>query len=386
MPQPGDKPLLVGVDGGATEVKAHAVVAVSGGLAAGEEHAAFRHVLVPGFTPVPIDVQRRERESGRLVIGDLERVQSERWIDSFADAILSVAARAGRTDVWLGVCTPGLKSRDGRGVEVVRNGPRLVGFLDRLESRLALEGLDVVASIPPLLSDGHACGLGELAHPEGGFRGVSNAYYVGGGTGVAECLLLDGRVTSFDEVESRAEKAWNLRSTSGRTFEDHLSMRGLESRFVEASAQGAPGAADARRTERTAAERIAAEPGRAQHGDTQHGHTERGHAEREYVEHAAARGDAAAIATLQECGARLGELVEARARVFPIERVVVGQRLGALLADPTVSRFLRPPLERATSIPIRASTLRAAPAVGAARRALDARAESAARARSTTRG
>jgi hypothetical protein len=52
---------------------------------------------------------------------------------------------------------------------------------------------------------------------------------------------------------------------------------------------------------------------------------------------------------------------------------VVGQRLGVLLGDARLRACLRDPAERALTIPLHVSKLRSAPAIGAARWALDRR-------------
>jgi hypothetical protein len=332
--------LLVGVDGGATEVKAHAITALGDRLEAGEARAGFRYERVSGFEPLALADQLIESGRDSVRCSALEERQGELWIEAFAQAIESVAARACRARVRVGVCAPGIKSRDGRGIVAARNGPRIAGFADRLEARIVRAGLVLAGPLPPLVGDGFACGLGEKASLLGGLHDVTSAYYVGGGTGVAECFLLEGRVVSMDDVADISRKAWEMPSSLGRDFEAHLSARGLNARCVELG--GSAGV---------------------------------------LPEDGAVSGDRAALQALAECASMLAELVEKRvgeirrARGVALERVVVGQRLGALLADPRLRASLREPAERASVLPIRASTLRAAPAIGAARWALDQRAE-----------
>ncbi len=336
MERRGENELLVGVDGGATEVKAHAIVEVQGGLAEGAARAGFRYERAAEFEPVDLERQLAEHARGDCQRSKSEREQGQRWIDAFVNAIESVAARAGNATIRIGVCAPGLKTLDGRGIAVAKNGPRIPDFTDHLEAALLRTGLVLAAPVPPLVSDGFACGLGEKASPQGGFAGISSAYYIGGGTGIAECFVLDGRVVSMDEVADVSRKAWAMTGSLGRDYEAHLSMRGINARFVELG-----GSADV------------------------------------MPEQAVARGDRLAERTFHECAAMFAELVRARARELreargiELERVVVGQRLGALFADPALCTALREPAERATGVPIQPSTLRAAPAIGAARWALD---------------
>jgi hypothetical protein len=325
-----ETPLLIGVDGGATEVKAHAIEEVPDGLAEGLHRAAFRYEKSAGFVPVPVADQLAEREAGNVRVGALEKEQADRWIGACAEAVASVAAGARRSLVLAGVCMPGLKTRDRRGIEVVRNGPRAIDFLDALETRMARAGFVLAAPIPGLASDGDACGLGEEVGPAGGFRGVANAWYVGGGTGLAECFKIDGRVTGLDELQGRIEKGWAMTSSLGRSYEDHISARGINARYVELGGEAG------------------AKP------------------EAVWIQR-----DPAAVQALSECIVMLDELLLRRldalksAGLPAPTRLVVGQRLGAMLASQELFT-LRAFAERACRIELWVSTLRAAPALGVA--------------------
>ena len=332
---------MIGVDGGATEVKAHEILEVGGGLEIGPAAAVFRYAENTGFAPIALAAQLAEFGRGDVRVTIREKAEGEQWIDSAAHAIGSVAARTSRAELRIGMCMPGLKTIDGRGIAVMKNGPRIPDYLDRLEARLVRDGFVLARPIGRLISDGDACGHGEDASSHGGFRGVANAYYVGGGTGLAECCKLDGRIVGFDELAGVMPKGWQMVNESGeRTFEELLSMRGVNARFRE-----------------------------------------RGGGE-EWVEICAAAGDAQANDVLRETAIALGEIAALRvnalraSRGTQLERVVVGQRLGLLFADPKLARVLREPAERelerrvgARSLLV-ASTLRAAPAIGSARCAL----------------
>jgi hypothetical protein len=206
-------------------------------------------------------------------------------------------------------------------------------MLDRLEARLAHAGLVLAAPIARILGDGDACGHGEDASPTGGFRGVTDAYYIGGGTGLAECFKIDGRVTSLDDLTDKLDKGWAMKSSIRRSYEDHLSARGINARWVElgGDAQVKPESAWPR--------------------------------------------NLAAIQALSEAVVMIDELLRARidalqrASLPAPKRLVVGQRLGHLLALPELAT-LRAAAERACPIDFRISTLRTAPAIGAMHMAL----------------
>lgn len=345
--------LLVGVDGGATEVKAHAIDEIDGAYTASRARAGFRYEPVNGFEPVDIALQMEESARGAMRCSALEQAQGERWVEAFASAIESVAASAGTARIQVGICAPGLKTRDARGIAVAKNGPRIVDFVDRLEARIMRSGLVLEYPIPPLVGDGVACGLGEVACAQGGLRDVSNAYYVGGGTGIAECFVLDGRVVSLDDVADFSRKAWSMTSSLGRDYESSVSARGLNARFVALGGRAG-----------TVPEEVIE---RVQAG------TATGSKDSTEQRPDATADERAASKALAECAAMLAELVNLRveemrhAHGVALERVVVGQRLGTLFAAPTLRSLLREPAERACSIPIHPSTLRASPAIGAAR-------------------
>ena len=222
-----EAPAVIGVDLGATEVKVHevAVDPSSGRLALGSAAHARVHSVDPAFRPLAVEEQVRQAE-GALRWADGEREAAAAWVASTADCIGAVAAELGRSEVLLGIAAPGRKSADGRGTIAVRNGPRVPDFAERLESLLRAAGLTLVRQVK-LRGDG-VCGCaGESASVRGSFADVRNGYYVGGGTGLAEAWLVDGRAV---DVSAHAQPAWRLGSESGAVFEDRLSMRAIRTR------------------------------------------------------------------------------------------------------------------------------------------------------------
>lgn len=346
--------VLIGVDGGATEMKAHEVLVLPGegplALRLGAASASWRHGRVATFRPVPVEEQLRAREDGRIEPTPLEREQGELWIDSAARSIRAVAAQARSSTARVAMCMPGIKTADGRGIAVARNGPRIPDFLDRLEERLAADGLPLARPIRRLSSDGLACGFGEEADASGLFRDVSNAYYVGGGTGLAESVKLDGRILGVDALPGW-RKAWQLERTPGRSFEDVVSMHGMNESCAARSGPVEPAGS---------------------------------------LEDRAVLGDAIAVEVLAEAADALAELVTRRIldlrrdRGGSFDRIVLGQHLGRLHVAPDLARVFRDRVDAALRARrtggaafepgfVRGSTLRAAPAIGAVAIELDER-------------
>ena len=214
---------------------------------------------------------------------------------------------------------PGLKTADGRGIAVINNGPRIPDFLAELEEQLSVRGLTLAAPIAALGSDADYCGLGEEYAADGLFRDVQNAYYVGCGTGIADALKLRGRLVPFDMTQSWLGKAWQIPSALGPTFEQLVSIKSLNAVYA----------------------------GLCGRDDT-------------FPEVAAARGDSLATTWLDMAALALAELIferlstilrgraalphrgDAYARLSPdhdyagtvLDRVIIGQRLGLIYADP----------------------------------------------------
>jgi len=223
--------LLIGADGGATEVKTHAVACDDlkqpTSFSLRPEAASRVYIHAKGFKPVSVAEQFAQREAGRAELSRQEIAQGRLWTAAAAEAIVETAGQCGAKCVLVGMGMPGLKTPDGRGIDVINNGPRIPDYLDQLEKLLSSEGLALAAPIAELGSDADYCGLGEEYAEDGWFRDVENAYYVGCGTGVADALKLHGRVTPFDEASTWIQKSWQMSSAFGATFEKLVSAKSL---------------------------------------------------------------------------------------------------------------------------------------------------------------
>ncbi len=222
---------LIGVDGGATEAKAHHVrcgdVRRPRDFALGTAAASREYERRPGFEPVSVTEQLRQRDAGEIDVGDGEREQAALWIEAACEAVADVVRQVGAGHVLIGVGMPGLKTPDGRGINALNNGPRMPDYLDRFERRLSELEITLAAPVAALGSDADYCGLGELHAEEGLFRDVDHAYYVGCGTGIADAMKLGGRLVTFDESRAWIQKSWQMPSSLGPTFEKLVSAKSL---------------------------------------------------------------------------------------------------------------------------------------------------------------
>ncbi len=231
-----DNTLLIGVDGGATEIKAHEVIARQVGderqFELGKASASRVYERVEGFVPVPVPQQLSERDQNALEIKPTEKQQADKWIEAAFEAIAEVVNSASsRGPVQIGVGMPGLKSPGKRGIVVINNGPRLPKYLEQLESKLEAAGIKLAAPIAALGSDADYCGIGEEYASDGLFRDVDNAYYMGAGTGIADAMKLKGKLVTFDEAASWIQKAWQVASSFGPTFEKLVSAKSMNETY-----------------------------------------------------------------------------------------------------------------------------------------------------------
>jgi hypothetical protein len=295
MPSPPSQVLLIGVDGGASEVRAHQVLVLSAegalSLALGPASASMCYDRVPGFEPVPVAEQLRALEQKKVRPSAIELRQGRLCVEAAASAILSVASQAECERALVGMCMPGLKTADQRGIAVLKNGPRQPEFLDQLERELERGGLALARPIHALVSDGEACALGEELRRAGRLprraerllprrrHRPGRGLQAGRRGGWARRLELDHAQGLADE------------SRLGAGFEELVSVRGANERFAARTGRGA-----------------------AQHPD-------------EFVEVRARDGDRAAQAVLTEAGEALAELL--CARITALERREAGRRARA---------------------------------------------------------
>lgn len=378
MPLFPENVLLIGVDGGASEVKAHQILVLSEDgvptLSTGPAGAATCYERLVGFEPMPVAQQLVAFQRDQVSPSEAEILQGEMWVEAAAGAILSVASQAGERDIVLGMCLPGLKTSDGRGVAVMKNGPRMPEFCAQLERELVSEGLRLAHPIRTLASDGEACAWGEECDVQGLLRGAQNAYYLGSGTGLAEAFKLGGEILGLDALKSAVAKAWQMEARPGVGFEELLSMRAMNERYAARAGLELPLSID------------------------------------DQPERRAADGDEQALNVLAEAADALAHLCFERIRAVHtgkksssrakhprpgtmLDRIVLGQHLGRLFARTELAQVLRDRTEEQLSRLIEQSgslvlcthylegstlrtgllapsTLRAAPAIGAAALAL----------------
>ncbi|RMH65723.1 MAG: ROK family protein [Calditrichaeota bacterium] len=230
---------IVGVDGGATKVSAWQVIfdREKKMFCLGTAHAEGVYADIPGyvkdFKPVDVAIQFKELADAAIRPTRDEQQQETVYVEACARAIMRIARETQAASVIVGIGMPGLKTADMRGIHVVANGPRMLHYSDLLEERLQQEGMRLETPIARLGSDADYCGIGENYAEEGAFRTVDNAYYLGGGTGVADAMKLHGALLPFDQMKPWMAKTWEMQYEDGRSMERFCSASGIQSIYAD---------------------------------------------------------------------------------------------------------------------------------------------------------
>ena len=188
----------LGIDCGGTKVMAQSVKynSITGLVSPGDFQLEVNYSDSPKwnskFIPVHLDLQRQEFSEGNIYLTQLEMDQGDVIVETIQDIISKSESDS------IGLCFPGIK--DDRGVVVMANGPRIPDFLDRIQG---------IGSLP---HDSDCCVLGEWKSTVGKLQNCDNAVYIGGGTGIADGIILEGKMIDFNEPGSNWWSSINILS------------------------------------------------------------------------------------------------------------------------------------------------------------------------------
>ena len=233
--------IIIGIDGGATKVSAWEILnqEETKKFSLGDYHAEKKYSEIPAhltdFKPVDIKTQLAEQDTDNIAPTIDEQQQATVYVETCAKAIEEIVEKTENKNILIGLGMPGLKTADKRGIAVIANGPRMIDYCDMLEARLKAVNIKLVAPIYQLGSDADYCGIGENYADDGTFIFCENAYYLGGGTGVADALKLDNKLVPFDAAKEWLAKTWELKSITGKSLERYCSANGIQSIYAELS-------------------------------------------------------------------------------------------------------------------------------------------------------
>ncbi len=225
--------LLIGIDGGATKVSGWVInyqeqiqLFQLSDINLQKKYSDYPD-FNPGYTPVDIKTQLGEMNK-EIHLTREEKKQGDVYMKTAADVIIGLLKKFPEKKALIGIGMPGLKTADKRGISAIANGPRMPGYSEFIELRIKEENLTLGSPIAHLGSDADYCGLGEEYSADGLFKDVQNAYYLGGGTGVADALKLKGKLIPFDQTKSWIAKTWEMLCDTGLSFERYASASGIQ--------------------------------------------------------------------------------------------------------------------------------------------------------------
>ena len=221
--------LLLGLDGGATKILAQTstIDPRSSLIIPKKEYheSNYRDSLKfdSGFLPIDLAQQKKEAKENNYSISEQEINQSASVIDTIVKVILSSVREKQISKV--GLCFPGIKTANYDGISIMANGPRNINMLSMINKMLKPK-LDNSNSIKTIYDDSECCVIGEWKSSIGKLRDCKNAIYIGGGTGIADGIILNNKI-----VERDIEKSWELIMPSGESVEQCLSLGGMLSQW-----------------------------------------------------------------------------------------------------------------------------------------------------------
>ena len=203
---------LIGIDCGASKVLLQSAKINSKGtkISKGKLYKEYLYSSHPdwdpGYQPTPLGLQMEENNNKSIFIGKAEKKQGNVIVELLNNIIAS------NSDSKVGICFPGIK--DTYGVTILANGPRIPKLLNRLDK------------VDTLYNDSDCCITGELVSNIGKMNNVQNGIYIGGGTGIADGILLDGKIINLN-IDENPKKSWELTLPNGATVESLLSPGGM---------------------------------------------------------------------------------------------------------------------------------------------------------------
>ena len=224
-----NNPLLLGLDGGATKILAQTstIDPRSSLIIPKEEYheSDYRdsHKFNSGFIPIDLAQQKKEAKENNYSFSDQEINQSASVIETIVKVIESSAKE--KTISKVGLCFPGIKTANYDGISIMANGPRNINMLSMINKMLKPK-LDRKISIKTIYNDSECCVIGEWKSSIGKLRDCKNAIYVGGGTGIADGIILNNKI-----VDKDIERSWELIMPSGESVEQCLSLGGMLSQW-----------------------------------------------------------------------------------------------------------------------------------------------------------
>ena len=160
---------------------------------------------IESFEPVSIQTQLKQFSKNVIVITSEEESQGKVIIEEIKK-LLALTDQNNSS-----ICFPGLKSNEG--VCVMKNGPRIPFFKKKLNLK------------QHIFNDSDCCTIGEWKSSIGCMINIKNAIYIGGGTGIADGIIMNGKILNFND-NSDLKRSWEM-GFNDSTIESQISPGGM---------------------------------------------------------------------------------------------------------------------------------------------------------------
>ena len=160
---------------------------------------------IESFEPVSIQTQLKQFSKNVIVITSEEESQGKVIIEEIKK-LLALTDQNNSS-----ICFPGLKSNEG--VCVMKNGPRIPFFKKKLNLN------------QHIFNDSDCCTIGEWKSSIGCMINIKNAIYIGGGTGIADGIIMNGKILNFND-NSDLKRSWEM-GFNDSTIESQISPGGM---------------------------------------------------------------------------------------------------------------------------------------------------------------
>tara|TARA_Y100001970_G_scaffold285830_1_gene406566 strand:- start:205 stop:1224 length:1020 start_codon:yes stop_codon:yes gene_type:complete len=225
--------LFLGLDGGATKVLAQTCEfnPKSSLIIPNGKHIEYSYNesnnFEPTFKPTRLLQQQKEANENNYKFSKEEIKQSSSINDTIIKIILS--SLKNNKIAQIGLCFPGIKTKNFDGISIMVNGPRNIDMLSQLNQKIKSK-LDHRLSIKTIYDDSECCVIGEKMSSSGKLKNCDNAIYIGGGTGIADGLILNNKLIDLKN-NSEIKRSWELVTPEGETIEQCLSLGGMVSKW-----------------------------------------------------------------------------------------------------------------------------------------------------------
>ena len=176
---------------------------------------------IPGwdkdFQPEDTQLQRKLAQENNLNISDIEKRQGNIIIET-VQFCYKQALENHQVTSGVGLCFPGLKTDKKDGTVLLVNGPRIPDFVLQLRKKKI--------PIDHIYNDSDCCVIGEIRGQSGALRNIQHGIYIGGGTGIADGLVIDGNIADFNKQDN-LKRSWELTLPSGVSIESCLAPKCL---------------------------------------------------------------------------------------------------------------------------------------------------------------